>query len=748
LQRQNSERAAVFVILAASLILYLTYSAITPLFEASDELWHYPMVQTLATGNGLPVQRKDATDAEAPWRQEGSQPPLYYAIAALVSSPADSSNWREIRRLNVHAYMGVPAPDGNANGILHTPEEKFPWSGAALSAHLARAVSAVMSAVTILFVYLIACELFPDGEMSRRVLRLSTTLIAAFTPMFAFISGAINNDNAAVMFSTMGLWWALRLMRRGDLSLRSAVIAGVIAGCGALSKVSALGLMGLFGVAALLATQRPERVPTNWADRSGRFGRLIRFGLIMLALAALIAGWWYVRNQVLYGDLLGWNAFLDAVGRRVPIASLAQLWSEREGFAWAYWGVFGALNVIFPPIVYHLLNAIAAIAFVATAFGFLSLAKAQIRKGKWLGVFASLREIQIQQIILCVFWVVILFIGLLRWSALTPASQGRLMFPAIAVISAALAYGLWRIHRLVLMAFVAGFVLLGIATPFWVIGPAYAAPANIWQMRLPQPVNLTFGDSIQLIEADPPAGPIHPGEEAMLTLNWKMTKPVPKNYSVFVHLVDENDVIVAQRDMYPGQGNMALAELPSPYVWTDHYALRISTRELAPRQLRWRVGVYDAQTGQRVLPDNGKEFAEFGALALQPAPPGVMLNFANGAQLIGYDLSPRTAAHGEAITMTLSLREAKKLDGSYNVSVQLLDDNARKAAQQDFALNFVDGAANETRVLSIAKDAPPGVYRLLIVIYQPRDPFPKVGAYDSREEFVGDQIELTRVRVK
>ncbi|HQX76667.1 MAG TPA: hypothetical protein PL074_10155, partial [Thermoflexales bacterium] len=149
-----------------------------------------------------------------------------------------------------------------------------------------------------------------------------------------------------------------------------------------------------------------------------------------------------------------------------------------------------------------------------------------------------------------------------------------------------------------------------------------------------------------------------------------------------------------------------------------------------------------------VLPDNGKEFAEFGALALQPAPPGVMLNFANGAQLIGYDLSPRTAAHGEAITMTLSLREAKKLDGAYNVSVQLLDDNARKAAQQDFALNFVDGAANETRVLSIAKDAPPGVYRLLIVIYQPRDPFPKVGAYDSREEFVGDQIELTRMRVK
>ena len=31
--------------------------------------------------------------------------------------------------------------------------------------------------------------------------------------------------------------------------------------------------------------------------------------------------------------------------RAVPPASLAQLWSEREGFVWAYWGVFGTLNV-------------------------------------------------------------------------------------------------------------------------------------------------------------------------------------------------------------------------------------------------------------------------------------------------------------------------------------------------------------------------------------------------------------------
>ncbi|HOK47378.1 MAG TPA: hypothetical protein PLK67_15660, partial [Bryobacteraceae bacterium] len=90
------------LLVAAAFLLFCFYSAATPLFEASDELWHYPFVQHLATGGSLPVQHAGQTDADAPWRQEGSQPPLYYAIAALASAPFDQSNWRELRRINLH----------------------------------------------------------------------------------------------------------------------------------------------------------------------------------------------------------------------------------------------------------------------------------------------------------------------------------------------------------------------------------------------------------------------------------------------------------------------------------------------------------------------------------------------------------------------------------------------------------------------------------------------------------------------
>src|SRR5207244_12748871 len=78
----------------------------------------------------------------------------------------------------------------------------------------------------------------------------------ALVPMFAFVSGAVNNDNAVVLFSTMGVWWALRTVRLGDLSARGALLAGVVTGLGALSKSSALGLVGLFALAALFAFVR------------------------------------------------------------------------------------------------------------------------------------------------------------------------------------------------------------------------------------------------------------------------------------------------------------------------------------------------------------------------------------------------------------------------------------------------------------------------------------------------------------
>ena len=66
-------------LLGAFVVLSLIYAWTTPIFEASDELWHFGVIQHIANTGELPVQ---VPGVETPWEQEGSQPPLYYFLVA------------------------------------------------------------------------------------------------------------------------------------------------------------------------------------------------------------------------------------------------------------------------------------------------------------------------------------------------------------------------------------------------------------------------------------------------------------------------------------------------------------------------------------------------------------------------------------------------------------------------------------------------------------------------------------------
>ena len=67
------------VVVGLHLGLGLLYSWATPVFEAPDEGFHFAVIRWISQGRGLPVQEPgQASD----WEQEGSQPPLYYLLAA------------------------------------------------------------------------------------------------------------------------------------------------------------------------------------------------------------------------------------------------------------------------------------------------------------------------------------------------------------------------------------------------------------------------------------------------------------------------------------------------------------------------------------------------------------------------------------------------------------------------------------------------------------------------------------------
>ena len=126
------------LLLAAQIALGVLYSFATPVFEASDELWHFPVVRELAVNRRLPVQ--DPAVAQ-PWAQEGSQPPLYYLAGAALTASIDTSDYPQIAQRNPFPAIGVPGASANRNLMAHPHGQSPAQGGTVLAVYLIRWLS-------------------------------------------------------------------------------------------------------------------------------------------------------------------------------------------------------------------------------------------------------------------------------------------------------------------------------------------------------------------------------------------------------------------------------------------------------------------------------------------------------------------------------------------------------------------------------------------------------------------------------
>ena len=728
-----ARKQSFYGLLAVFVLLGVVYAVTTPIFEASDELWHYPFVRHLADGNPLPVQDPQNV---GPWKQEASQQPLYYAIAAALTFWIDTSDMVEVRWLNPHVDNGVLTPDGNNNLIVHRPgQESFPWHGTVLAVRLIRLLSVLMGAGTVYFTWRIAHYVFPG----RPDLALAAAAVNAFTPMFLFISGAVNNDNLSMLLCTMALWLILRNGERtraagGRLDWRDSLTLGLVLGLAALTKTSALGLIPLSAMALLLAGRQLWR-KAGWRRW---FLEMLKHGLLLVLPVLAIAGWWYLRNLRLYGDWLGWSAFIDVLGQRAHPANLRQLWGERWGFSLSYWGLFGGVNVPMPTWIYHTLNALAVLGFFGLVLFVFRIVKRQWDAGRHSGWLWQTVD-ALWPTALLAGWTVAIFMGLVRWATTTWSSQGRLVFPAIAAISILLVAGLsswlprktgrWGIGMVVaLMAVVAA-----VAPLAW-IAPAYrpvGAPDAAELAAIQNPLDVELGGRMQLLGYDLSAATVAPGEDLELTLYWQVLAPMTRNWSVFVHL---NDPVigapVAQRDMYPGQGLLATTLLEPNQVLVDRYVIQVPETTYAPADAELVVGLYIYGSDERLQTGDGNEVVALTPVQIQSdsatsLPNPLDYNFGDQMALVGYSVEPRRLLAGEELVLTLYWQAAQALDHDYTVFTHVLDledPSNRIFGQQDAppgeTSSWQPGEVVEaTYHLTLAEDTPPGVHVIEVGVY-------------------------------
>jgi len=750
----------VWLLLFAFLALAVTYSVVTPIFEASDELWHYPVVQYIATGHGLPVQTP--TDRPGLWKQQASQPPLYYALAALLTSWIDTSDLIATLHPNPHGAIGVVTPDGNINMVAHDPaRESWPWRGTTLAVHIARLLSVALSTVTVYLTYRLGREAFPD----RLDLASAAAAFTAFTPMFTFISGSVNNDNLVIPLCTLALLIMVRQVRESRSDERRLMLGwlglGVVIGLAALTKLS--GMLLLLPAALTGAW-------VAWQRRSVRhlFAAGLAIGLPVLALT----GWWFWRNWQLYGDPTGLNMFNPYFTRPIP-ADLAQIWSERTSFLYGYWGNFGGLNLPIPAWAYMLLNGLLLLAGIGLVIASIRWITANSRS-----VLAAIRNpestISNRQfsLLLVILWGALVLVGWLGWTRTTWSSQGRLVFYALPAYSVLMAAGLnaWLPRRVTPYVFgvvCIGMAILSAAMPFTVIAPAYAHPPQLTSTQIaniPHHSDVTFGDALVLLGYDTPATSARPGDSISITLYWQAAKPLDKNYSVFVHLLGEQDIERQDKGpAYPGRGNLPTTTLVPGQTWAETWSVPVEITAYAPDRLTWEVGLYDAATEKRLpaVDKSGRALGDnvrFGQTELARLPGSLYnplsFNFGDQIELIGYDLDRRAAKPGETARLILFWRALQPPTRDYTIFVHVLDPQQNKAAAVDMQPTPSTSSWKPGQVISSTypleiKAVSPDVYDIRLGVYYFTDASSferlKILTRDGRQQ--QDYVLLGRLRV-
>lgn len=251
--RENRAIVAVLIVFA---VLSASYSFVTRLKYGPDEPAHFIYIRSLACDFALPPLSTEVTPTqESTSSHEAHQPPLYYALMAVPFAVLDALGasdvvlWRVLRLLNIP--LGV---------------------------------------VFLLGVYALAFEFFRDSHRA-----LVTVSLAALLPTACYTAGVINNENLVSPLFTWSLIPLLMYFRSGTMARQSSLWMGLLIGLSILAKAQGLVLVVLLMVASVAVLRRESY--RNWRP-------VLATTSIVLGVALLVSGWWFVRSLMVYGEMM------------------------------------------------------------------------------------------------------------------------------------------------------------------------------------------------------------------------------------------------------------------------------------------------------------------------------------------------------------------------------------------------------------------------------------------------------------
>jgi hypothetical protein len=670
---QQSKRG-IFIILIAFVMLAVSASIINPLHEATDELRHYRFVRHIVQEGSLPIQGEVGCSAQ------GHHPPLFYSVAAAATFWVDTGKdvCDSLEQNPFWAYRYWEVGNDNKNQYLHTDAERFPWAGEALAAHLARFVNIVFGAATVFLTWLIARAVWPK----RPLLALGGTAFIAFNPMFVYMSGAINNDIIAAFSGAAVTLACVRLITDPNgLSRRWGIIFGLL---------YSLALMSKFNLAAIALLIAVSMTWVAWRKKQWRLW--LEMVLIIGGVTLLLTGWWFIRNQILYGEPTGVKRLTELWGVRNPADSF-ELAIYELPYVWtSLWGRFGFGQVPLPEAFYSGLRWLALFAGLGYLIPFLRRQPDELKEAA-------------APLMILVINVGIFFAVIFNYLLISPAGpMGRFFFPAMPSLAILMFYGLrqffwWtfkgNLHQtdkwISILANV-GMVAVTVLALFGYLRTAYARPASFdSETAVPNAINAQFDSLVNLRGYQIGQDAVQPGEHIDLELYWEVTADPPGNYLFFVHLIDSTGTIVAQRDTHPGLGHFQSSQWQTGDKFIERIRLYVPETAYTPAVAELSIGLYDPNAFRLGITDeDGTSLGDsllLDTLEIQPLNPDIPneinQNFNNQLLLAGYDYNKRTFESDDVLAINLYWKLLTEKPGEYEVQVRLYDEDGREIALGD-----------------------------------------------------------------
>lgn len=271
------DRSAFLLIAAISTCLALAYILVVRPGTPSDEPSHFQIVQYYAAHWRIP------TLGEPGVSHEGQMGPIYYTLAALLYK------------------------------LLAPLSESIAF-------YAIRAVGLTLIPAYIFFCYRIALRLLPSRPDIAKLVTLSLATNATVLAM----ASSLQNDILTMVFSAWAADLLLQLLDLPTMPTASIFRLGAIVALAVLTKASALFLVP--GCITCLAIYAKDR----------KVASIATFTLTFI----LLAGWWFLRNYLLYGDISAQRGLREHGYTNAPLPltlNLRSLWN----FAWVanayYW---------------------------------------------------------------------------------------------------------------------------------------------------------------------------------------------------------------------------------------------------------------------------------------------------------------------------------------------------------------------------------------------------------------------------